>query len=498
MGESIPDGVSQIILVNSVSIDINGLELISVVGVYCSNLQIRQNLISVGEIGVYLFETTNTLFSGNTVCNNEWSGIIIRNSVNCSLVNNDFNNNGLGISIDSSTGINLSGNTICNNEWSGIIIRDSINCTLVSNNVNNNNEGIFLFNSSFNTLSGNQVTNNSVIGIYLDLSRKNIITDNKLVNNGFFVWGTQVEDYLQQLVMNNSVNGKALVYWQNVMGETIADGVCQVILVNSDSITIQGQELISVVGVHCLHLQIRQNIISAGEIGIYLSETSNTLLSGNIVKNHNEFGISLIESPHCILVDNTITNNIYGGIKIERSGNSTLTRNIVTNNLEYGIRLSDSGSSKLVWNIVNENNGIGILIISEGNNSIYGNTLTNNTGYGVQLLSSTDNIVHWNNFLYNNPGPSTQAFDDGNNNNFTHNYWSNWSSLDNDADGIVDLPYPISGEANNQDSSPLVTPYVPPHPPTNDFPRVIFSVGLLLVLISLIIFFIVKQRAIKP
>ena len=51
---------------------------------------------------------------------------------------------------------------------------------------------------------------------------------------------------------------------------------------------------------------------------------------------------------------------------------------------------------------------------------------------------------------------ATWIFDDGSNNVFAYNYWSDWTSPDVDADGIVDTPYSIDGNSNNHDQYPLV------------------------------------------
>ena len=41
------------------------------------------------------------------------------------------------------------------------------------------------------------------------------------------------------------------------------------------------------------------------------------------------------------------------------------------------------------------------------------------------------------------------------------NYWSDWTTPDQDTDGIVDFPYNISGTAGAKDYFPLADPWIP-------------------------------------
>jgi hypothetical protein len=66
--------------------------------------------------------------------------------------------------------------------------------------------------------------------------------------------------------------------------------------------------------------------------------------------------------------------------------------------------------------------------------------------------------VKYNNFIENSNG-NTQAGDEGLGNTFSRNYWSDWTSPDNDKDNIVDMAYKINGDANNYDLYPLTEPY---------------------------------------
>lgn len=52
-------------------------------------------------------------------------------------------------------------------------------------------------------------------------------------------------------------------------------------------------------------------------------------------------------------------------------------------------------------------------------------------------------------------------WDDGVNNTFRTNYWNEWITSDEDANGIVDTHYLIDGAVNNTDPSPLTSSPVP-------------------------------------
>ena len=75
-----------------------------------------------------------------------------------------------------------------------------------------------------------------------------------------------------------------------------------------------------------------------------------------------------------------------------------------------------------------------------------------------------------NNFINNNQG-AIQAWDDGQFNNFSSNFWDDWTMPDSNQDGVVDEPYSIAENAKNQDVIPQAEIQLPPtdvsDPPTN-------------------------------
>jgi hypothetical protein len=94
------------------------------------------------------------------------------------------------------------------------------------------------------------------------------------------------------------------------------------------------------------------------------------------------------------------------------------------------------------------------LVDTGSNSTIVWNTITNASGYAVALLSTTSHMaVRFNTFIDN--GHDCQVLDDGMLNEISHNYYSDWLSPDDNADGYVDLPYEIEGASENFDPFPL-------------------------------------------
>ena len=179
-----------------------------------------------------------------------------------------------------------------------------------------------------------------------------------------------------------------------------------------------------------------------GPAGIDVRSNYNTI-TGNIILN-NSIGIQLLEdSPsNNTITGNNISSNNYCGILLGYSSNNTITGNNISSNNYCGIELRYSSNS----------------------NAITGNTISNNDE-GIYLWgSSNNNNIYHNNFINN-----TQSADDECNNSWDNgypsggNYWDdfdepNEGAYDNNSDGIVDSPYPIPGDSN-QDRYPLMEPW---------------------------------------
>jgi len=185
-------------------------------------------------------------------------------------------------------------NVIINNFQDGIRLYDSLNNTILENNITNNGYGILLWESLNNTISGNNITANTYSGIWLTSSSDNGIDGNNIANNGdgialtsssnnritgntFFHNGLYVSNSYGNVVIENWVNGKPLVYLEDTSDLTVEDAG-QVILINCIKITVENLNLSNIsVGIRLLKTKnstITRNNITNSRYGIWLESSS--------------------------------------------------------------------------------------------------------------------------------------------------------------------------------------------------------------------------------
>ncbi|MFQ5980581.1 MAG: nitrous oxide reductase family maturation protein NosD [Candidatus Heimdallarchaeota archaeon] len=256
--------------------------------------------------------------------------------------------------------------------------------------------GVVLANVTNGDFLGNSVTDNDVSGISLSNSRDNALINNTVVNTGAF--GIFLE------------NSRACI----LSGNTVASSSLE---------------------------------------GIALHSSGKNFLTNNRVTNSSGSGIWVNNSGNCTLTKNTIIAS-GDGVSVDQSENSTLTSNMIALNGADGIDLHGSGNSILTNNTVSDNNDAGFNIWNSSNSILTGNTAQNNS-WGFMLDVSNFNLLYWNSIRSN----GVQATSNSTNtwHNGTHgNYWSDYTGIDSNDDGIGDTPYAIPGEGNNEDLYPLM------------------------------------------
>ncbi len=109
-----------------------------------------------------------------------------------------------------------------------------------NNNIIQNRVSVVSLQSS----TANLLRNNELNSIVVMQSPNNTIIFNDLFNAGLNLDGTTITEVEQALVANNTVNGKPLIFLQHQSGIVINDtDIGQVILVNSQNITLKGSRL---------------------------------------------------------------------------------------------------------------------------------------------------------------------------------------------------------------------------------------------------------------
>ena len=231
---------------------------------------------------------------------------------------------------------------------------------------------------------------------------------------------------------------------------------------------------------------IKDNIISdIGQSGIYSVTSIDCTIENNTITNCADSGIKLIgQSPNCIVTDNIIANCETTGILMSNANGGEITDNIISNVVDQGIylnspincvvtgntigdvdgvgmKISSSDFTDISENVIENCTGDGLLLSSGGNTTVEWNSVYNVTDYVVNLeTSSTNFTVMYNTFIDN--GDTCQVCDDGTSNVVSHNYYSDWSTPDADANGYVDTPYAFEGDSENQDEFPLAEAGVVP------------------------------------
>jgi len=361
-----------------------------------------------------------------------------------------------GIYFYSSSFNTISGNNITDNYYAGIYLNESSNNNIIGNNITNNYHGIWLSYSFNNSIVGNNITNSGFFipfspipikthGIRLDFSSSNSLRNNVMADSdfNFGVLGGALSDFVNDVDVSNSVEGKPVYYWVNRGNVEVPLDAGYVALVN------------------CTNVRIENLTLAKNMQGILLAYTNYTTICRNHIAN-NWNGILLWYSSNCNnLFGNNITANDGVGISFAMCSNNTASGNNIANTNGFGIYLNESSSNTIVGNNI-ISNSYGIWLGDSSNNTITGNDLANNQ-YGTWLLSSSNNKFYHNNFMDNTQ--QVYFYDSGYPNAWDDsypsggNYWSDYVGEDQDGDGIGDTPYVI--DENNQDDYPLMSHWSP-------------------------------------
>jgi parallel beta-helix repeat protein len=464
-GTLIPPDFGQIILANctNMSIEDKFFPVPFQIG-FCNNISIDNNTFDTNDTALEIWYSNNVNVSDNHVTNG-YPAIYSLESDDVQFINNLIENSTMALCIGSNNN-KIINNHIRNNTYFGIDLHGGDN--LIENNlIEGNLEGMRLYHSNDNIIRNNRFYNNTEGGIYFyDRSERNVVDNNqidnslsgisvggeegnRLVNNeltncGIRVWmdywyhGTQ-----HTIDTSNTVNGRPVYYWKNRTSGSVPSNAGQVILIN------------------CQGVNVKEVNVSNGSIGTFLGFSSGNHIS-NINASNCVSGIELWESTNNFIENSTISNGLYYGVGFKEESDKNVIKGNDFSDSTIGIQFMESHENEVFLNdfIGNE---YGVNVTDSDFNVFYENTFIKNMKYGICIDNVYGSDAHWNeayhnNFIDNNGG-DTQGFDGGHLNNWSYNYWSDWTTPDQNSDWIVDYSYNISGNAWEQDDFPLTHPF---------------------------------------
>jgi parallel beta-helix repeat protein len=380
---------------------------------------------------VYCYDSSSNKIIDNMFSSNVFAIEFEGNCQNSLIQNNSFHSNDIGIRIlggcydtvvaensffDNGQAVRLEGDCdfsrIVNNNITGTYETGGIDRRGISVSGRLNTDLSTIIYSTDCGIFGNVIVNTE-LGVDTWGTSGFNLTNNIFRNSGLFVSSYSYGS----TVYNNTINGKLLVYMENV-SDRVVEEAGQVILVGCSNVTVENLNL------------------SSSTVGVELRNTNNSRIANNTIIGSSLEGVSLYNSTN-----NTVTMN-----DIEKSSN-------------VGVLLEYSYGNNITSNLISANN-MGLLWYYSSQNLICHNSFLDNTysPHGPYMTNSSARTNSWDNGY-----PSGGNFwgNDYNGTDWNKGSFQNVSGRD----GIGDFAYII--DQDNQDNYPLMNPWH--EPPWNPY-----------------------------
>lgn len=352
-------------------------------------------------------------------------------------------------------------------------------------------------NTDNGTVSGNTlISKNSKYGVLFDCNNT-VLSNNAFVDGGLIIY----EPRIGNVLAGNTINGKPLVYLEHQSNQVI-DGAAQVILTDCSNMIVKNVDTtadlrvtITLFGTsntritNCRGNVVLRNshsntivnnqladvgsMVSYSSAAIELSASDNNTVAGNSILATGSLGVSLLGSSYNNVQGNQISSNGQAGVIIESTIDSKPVFNYIHENsitcTENGVYLRGGARDNFVFKNSITDCKNAIMLSSGHENRFVGNNISRARQYAVYLAISDDNTFYHNNFVDNAKhayeqhefywmGYSTyyserNIWDNGT----SGNYWSDYTGVDEDGDGIGETPHPVY--ENFTDRYPLTTPF---------------------------------------
>ena len=282
---------------------------------------IESNNIVNCNAGITIISSPNTVIKSNTFENNSHSAVIVDyNSFKTKIENNICKLYGGG----------------------GINIKNSINCSLLDN--------VFY---DYSDIENYELYDDA---IYLFESNGCLLENNRIYNNGININDWQKEDFLSHNFANNFVNDKKFGYFKDLENNRI-DSVeyGQIYLIGCKNVTVANQEInnttLSIFSTYCNNCLIENCNFSYNKVNAIRIRFTNQLNVSNCNISFNP--CSAFFSWNCSdskIVSNLVYLNKNSGLHLSYSHNFKIANNLFQQNGAPGIDLFSSS-----YNIIHHN-----------------------------------------------------------------------------------------------------------------------------------------------
>ena len=356
-----------------------------------TNNTIKGNNIGHNTQGINFQDSSNNIMEKNLLIGNKYSfaayglndigtsnlvdGKPIYYLVNVSnRVIDSYSNAGMVYCINCNN-ISIKNLTIANNSI-GISLDNISDSRIENNHINDNKYGIHLNSSSNNVISNNSVIHN-INGMALLNSGNNILKSNIMMDNfyNFEVDGFRNSQFKNVIDTSNLVDGKPIYYLVGNSSRVI------------DSYSNAG----TVYCISCNNITVKELIITNNKIGIYFSNTTNSIIQKNkiMLNNYNS-------KNNMVLNNGTQHNSMQNNMMTSNTKQSNIMQNedIVAGRI--GILLYYSSNNTIANNNIGQSDD-GIALWNSSKNSIIGNNASNIADASINLWGSSSNSILYNN-----------------------------------------------------------------------------------------------------
>ncbi|MDH5646906.1 MAG: right-handed parallel beta-helix repeat-containing protein, partial [Candidatus Heimdallarchaeota archaeon] len=367
---------------------------------------ISGDLITIQHTTVY-FVISNASFHnlGSTS-----KAIYLNNVTHGMIVNSTFDNiNGYGAYLYKTSNTTIHSNNFNNITYSGIYstfdksFNEFRNNTLIDAGGAKSAIEIYIGDGN-NTFIDNIIDGGGTYGISLGSKGDNIVVNNTLIRASLTVKADPLASWQQKLVEGNTVNGKPLIYVGGLYNSIFSTEVGQLIIYNSNKITITNQNFEnSTVGILLFmtdNVTIQDSYFNNVVNSIYLYTSDDTKIKNTQISN-SDIGVFSFYN-FGINIENNVFKDNSKAIYLRRSFDTKITNNIFTNN-DIGVLNSQiGGSTSMIENNFFEYGSTAISLSSISLSTYYYN-ISNNimksmSGYNLQVTNSR-NINFYDNYL---------------------------------------------------------------------------------------------------